>query len=72
MATLRNPSADDMRNARKVGKLPKKPKKPKQSASLNTLENYVSKHNAWTDKIKDMAGRYKKANGLKKSIFGRS
>ena len=71
MATLRNPTEEDKRNARKVGKLPKKPKKPKQSATLSTLEGYVSRHNNWTDKIKEMAARYKKANTLKKQVFGK-
>jgi hypothetical protein len=56
--------------ARKAGKLPKAPKKPKQSASLSALNNYVTRHNAYVDKVQAMAAKYRKAASLKKSIFG--
>lgn len=72
MATLKTVSEATKREARKAGKLPKKPTKPKKSASLQTLENYVARHNAWVDKINGMAAKYRKAGQLKKSIFGHS
>lgn len=56
--------------ARKIGKLPKAPKKPKKSATLTAMENYVSRYNAYVDKINDMANRANKLRTMKKSIFG--
>jgi len=55
--------------ARKAGKLPKAPKKPKRTASVAALEAYAARHDAWCDKIKAMAAKAKKREGLVKQIF---
>lgn len=67
--SLKQLSEKDKAAARKVGKLPKAPKKPKQSASVATLENYVARHNAYVDKIKEMARKNAKKDSLRKQIF---
>lgn len=67
---LKKVSEEDKRVARKIGKLPKAPRKPKQSASLNTMQNYIRRHNAYVDKIKRMATDARKKEALKKQIHG--
>lgn len=56
--------------ARKMGKLPKAPKKPKQSASLTTLEAYERRHDAYVNKVNQMAANARKKESMKKKIFG--
>ena len=56
--------------ARKAGKLPKAPKKPKQSATLNSLAGYLTRHAAYIKKINDLASKARKKESLKKQIFG--
>jgi uncharacterized FlgJ-related protein len=70
MSTLKKLSEAVKAEARKAGKLPKAPKKPKQSATLKTLEAYVTRHNAYVDKVQAMAAKYRKASALKKTVFG--
>jgi len=53
-----------------MGKLPKAPKKPKQGATLKTLEAYISRHNAYVEKVKSMAKSGGTRLALKKKIFG--
>lgn len=72
MATLKQLSESTKAEARKAGRLPKAPKKPKMSASVNALESYVARYNAYVDKVQAMAAKYRKAGTLKKAIFGRS
>jgi hypothetical protein len=71
MSTLKSLSEATKAEARKAGRLPKAPKKPKQSASVSALESYVVRYNAYVDKIQAMATKHKRANTLKKAIFGR-
>jgi len=61
-------TADELRLARKGGFGRKKPKKPKQSSTLNTLENWVVRYNAWVKDAKAKAAEYKKAKTLKDAI----
>lgn len=56
--------------ARKVGKLPNAPRKPKQTASVSVMENFIRRHNEYVRKIKDMAGRARKKESLRKQIHG--
>ena len=68
--SLKKLSETTKAEARKAGKLPKAPKKPKQSATLKTLEAYITRHNAYVDKVTAMAAKYRKSHTLKKTIFG--
>lgn len=70
MSTLKKLSEGTKMEARKKGKLPKAPKKPKRSASAMVLENYVTKYNAYVDKVHAMAASEKKRTSLAKQIFG--
>lgn len=55
--------------ARKAGFRKKKPKKPKRSASLATMQNYVSRYNGWMAEMRSKISDYKKREALKKRIF---
>lgn len=63
-------TAEQIRLARKAGFKKKAPKKPKQSASLATLEGYVSRHNDWAKQLKAAISAGKKREALKKAIRG--
>lgn len=52
MATLKSkPTSDQLRLARKGGFKGKRPKKPKAGATLNAMENWVSRYNDWVSKV---------------------
>lgn len=62
-------SSDEIRKARKAGFKRKAPKKPKKSASLSTLESYVSRHNEWAKSLKEAGRSLDKKAKLVKAIF---
>lgn len=70
MATLSKISTEDLRKARKAGFKKKAPKKPKQSASLATMESYVSRYNQWCKDARQKVADGKKRETLKKQIRG--
>lgn len=63
-------SAEQLRLARKAGFKKKAPKKPKQSASLSTMESYVSRYNDWCKQARQKISDGKKRENLKKQIRG--
>ncbi len=62
--------AEDKRLARSDGFKKKAPKKPKQSASMNSMENYISRYNDWAKELKERAKAGKKRDDLKKEVRG--
>jgi len=63
-------SPEEIRKARKAGFKRKAPKKPKRSASAQTLENYISRHNAWAKDLKAAGKNVDKKKVLAKQIWG--
>jgi len=61
-------TAEELRKARKSGFRKKAPKKPKTSASVSTLESYVSRFNAYVDEMKAKAKETDKKDKLLKEI----
>ncbi len=69
MATLIKVSSEEIRKARKAGFKRKAPKKPKRTASVTTLENYISRHNEWAKELKSAGKNVDKKKTLLKTIF---
>lgn len=65
MATPKKVTPAEISKARKAGVKAKKPRKPR-GKSLNALEGYVTRYNAWVDKIKDGVKKYNKIEADKK------
>lgn len=74
MASLKKLSEAEKDKARKAGGLTKPPKKPKKSASVTALANYVTRHNAWVDRMRkkgtEKAKKTSAKEALKKAIWG--
>jgi len=65
MAAISSISDSDLRAARSAGFKRKKPKKPKASASLSSMENFITRYNAWVKAAKDKIAAKKKKEGDK-------
>lgn len=61
-------SADELRKSRKSGFKRKAPKKPKRSASVQVLENYISRYNSWVKDAKASAKKIDRKAQLLKMI----
>lgn len=65
MATPKKISDADIKKARSAGVKAKKPRKPK-TKSLNALEGYIGRYNAWIDKLKEGVKKFNKMQADKK------
>jgi len=69
MATANKISQSELSQARKAGFKRSKPKKPKASASLSSLENYITKYNNWVRAAKDkIASKKQKETDKKRKL----
>ena len=65
MASPKKITAAEIQKARKAGVKAKKPRKPK-SKTVNSLENYIVRYNAWIDKLKSGVKKYNQIEANKK------